>query len=171
MSRRGEPPGRMRQRGAQSEPPRRIPRAGVPAARGATKLGPRPTARRVPCGDARKGSSGQRGYASATGSRASSRADGCSAGTCACSQQTPTTGCMDQLIIGVGPCISDRASWHAQATLKGRACQGTGGREARSNDPVPQKWSIVARLFNVKPTRRTDVDECGVPVVAVRECC
>ena len=52
-------------------------------------LRPRPTARRVPCGDAMTGSSGQHGCACAAGSRASSRADGCSAGTCACSRLLP----------------------------------------------------------------------------------
>jgi hypothetical protein len=46
-------------------------------------------ASRGPYGVARTGSRDQRGCASATGSRASSPAGGCSAGTCACSRQTP----------------------------------------------------------------------------------
>jgi hypothetical protein len=82
----------------------------------------RPTARRVPCGDAQTGSSGPRGCACAAGSRASSRADECSAGTCACSQRLPPRG--------QGSFTRLR---HAQATLEGRACQGTVAREARSN--------------------------------------
>ena len=84
--------------------------------------GPTPTALRVPCGDARRESRGRHGCACAAGSHASSRADGCSAGTCACSQLLPPA------VQGSFTCLR-----HAQATLVGRACQGTGAREARSN--------------------------------------
>jgi hypothetical protein len=48
---------------------------------------PMPRARCVPCGGERRGSSGQRACAYAGGSRASWRADGCSAGTCAWSRE------------------------------------------------------------------------------------
>jgi hypothetical protein len=48
-------------------------------------------ASRDPCADGRRGSRGPRGCASAAGSRGSSTAGDCSAGTCACSRGTPTT--------------------------------------------------------------------------------
>ncbi len=48
---------------------------------------PMPRARCVPCGGGRRGWNGQRACACAGGSRASWRADGCSAGTCAWSRE------------------------------------------------------------------------------------
>jgi hypothetical protein len=93
--------------------------------------GPTPTALRVPCGDARRESRGRHGCACAAGSHASSRADGCSAGTCACSQLLPPA------VQGSFTCL-----WHAQATLVGRACQGTGAREARSNGRTVKSQSL-----------------------------
>ena len=114
----------------------------------------RPTARRVPCGDAMTGSSGQHGCACAAGSRASSRADGCSAGTCACSQLLPPR------VQG-----SSTRPRHAQAAHKGRACQGTGGREARSNARPDRAAEIRPP---VKPTRRSVGGQCGQAVVAAR---
>ncbi len=52
----------------------------------------RPRARRGPCGDGHRGSTGRPGSASAAGSHGSWLADGCSAGRCACSLGTPDFG-------------------------------------------------------------------------------
>ena len=55
---------------------------------------------RGPCGGARQGRRGRPGYASAHGSRGPSPADGCSAGTCACSLELPVRCGNCRLIIG-----------------------------------------------------------------------
>ena len=55
----------------------------------ASSTSPRPRSCRDPCGDERPGSSDQRAYACADGSRASWRACGCWAGKSACSRVTP----------------------------------------------------------------------------------
>ena len=84
-----------------------------------------------PSDDGQRGWRDRRACACAAESRGSWRADGCSAGTCACSQLLP-------------PAVQGSFTYlrHAQATLEGRACQGTGAREARSNGRTVKSQSL-----------------------------
>jgi len=53
-----------------------------------------------PCDDGSRGSNARRGYASGAGSHASCSGDGCSAGTCACSQ---TCSMLEKMRLGQSP--------------------------------------------------------------------
>ena len=57
---------------------------------------------------------------------------------------------------------------HARATHEGRACQGTGAREAQSNHG-DHDTGIVRRSSGAPSSRHAEAigDECGEPVVAV----
>lgn len=118
-------------------------------------------ARRGPYGDARTRSPGRHGYASAAGSRASSRADDCSAGTCACSQQLH--GCKDR---------SARFR-HAQATPSTGA-PATVGVDGFAGQTGPAFATPAESTVGSRSSRRHAEDtpkgsaDCVVLVVAAR---
>jgi hypothetical protein len=112
----------------------------------------KPTARRVPCCGATKESTGPHGCACAAESRASLRADDCSAGTCACSLRTPTTGPKRRRTFGTH-----------KRPVKGAHLPRYG--RTRSQVKRARGQTILGKPA-VKATRRGARQECGCLVEA-----